>query len=288
VAAFTAAEAPGLTTDQITAMTTLQITGLSTAVIMAMTPEQVQAFTTADWSVFSNAQLDAVLNVTPIVLDLSGEGIHTLSAAQGVSFDIAATGHAHQTGWIGAGNALLVMDRNGDGRINDGSELFGIGTRLGNGGRAANGFQALAEQDTNHDGKITAADAHFNQIQLWVDANHDGKTDAGELHGLADFGIVALSLDATAGTQKDHGNLIGLVSSYTKGDGSSHAMADVWFTKEPQPPPKLSELLAAPSGELLGAAVPAQSSHTAPVETAHPAFHWRAPLEDECRQPPLI
>jgi hypothetical protein len=201
---------------------------------------------------------------------------------------MAATGHAHQTGWIGAGSALLVMDRNGDGRINDGSELFGNGTRLGNGGRAANGFQALAEQDTNHDGRITAADAHFNQIQLWVDANHDGATDTSELHGLADFGIVSLNLDAVTGTQKDHGNLIGLVSSYTKTDGSSHAMADVWFAKESPLPPKLSELLTAPSGELLGAAVPAPTPQTAPVETAHPAYHLRAPLEDEFRQAPLI
>jgi hypothetical protein len=303
VAAFTTAEAAAMTTDQIVAFTTSQIAGISTQVIAAMSMDQISAFEDADQQKFSNAQMNAALANTPIVLDLDGNGIQTVSATHGVVFDVAATGTAHKTGWVGGNDALLVMDRNGDGKINNGSELFGAGTQLVSGGHAANGFQALADQDTNHDGKITAVDANFNQIKLWVDANHDGKTDAGELHGLADFGITSLNLDYTHGTVKDNGNLLGLVSSYSKADGSTHAMTDVWLAKDKastEPPPKLHELLSAPQGELLGGA----GAATAPTTTAtttvtaghepnatligHAGFHLRGLLDDENRQAPLI
>jgi hypothetical protein len=198
---------------------------------------------------------------------------------------------------------LLVMDRNGDGKINNGSELFGVGTKLASGGHAANGFQALAEQDSNHDGRISAADAQFNQIKLWVDGNHNGVTDGGELHGLVDFGITSLNLDYTHGTAKDNGNLLGLVSSYSKADGSTHAMTDVWFAKDKastEPPPKLHELLSGPQGDLLGSAAPATTpavtaavtpaatGHEPNATIGHVAFHLRGLVDDENRQMPLI
>ena len=63
----------------------------------------------------------------------------------------------------------------------------------------------------------------------------NGKTDTGELHGLAEFGIVELDLAAHAGTDMNNGNLIGLVSSFTKPDGSQHAMADVSFARDVAP-----------------------------------------------------
>jgi hypothetical protein len=125
-----------------------------------------------------------------------------------------------------------VMDRNHDGIINNGTELFGTATQTASGGRAGNGYLALAQEDSNHDGKITALDTHFKDMKVWVDANGDGKTDAGELHALKDLGIVELDLNATSGTTVDNGNLLGLVSSYKTADGSSHEMADVWFSKD--------------------------------------------------------
>lgn len=81
------------------------------------------------------------------------------------------------------------MDRNHDGQINNGTELFGTATQLANGQRAGNGYAALAEMDTNHDGKISAADAGWKDLQVWVDANHDGKVEAGELKTLHQLGI---------------------------------------------------------------------------------------------------
>ena len=76
----------------------------------------------------SNAQIDAFLQATPIVLDLDGNGVRTVAAADGVMFDIAATGNVQKVGWASAGDGLLVRDRNHDGQINDGRELFGVGT----------------------------------------------------------------------------------------------------------------------------------------------------------------
>jgi hypothetical protein len=87
----------------------------------------------------------------PLVLDLNGDGIKTTNVKAGAFFDHDGNGFAEQTGWVDPHDGLLVMDRNRDGIINDGRELFSTNTILQNGTRAANGFQALAELDSNHD-----------------------------------------------------------------------------------------------------------------------------------------
>ena len=260
------------------------------------------AFETTDLAVLSGSQLDAFLAASPIVLDLDGNGVRTLSAGNGVSFDLNASGHANKVGWASATDGLLVMDRNHDGVINDGRELFGVATQGADGTRAGTGYAAMSLEDSNHDGKLNASDAHFKDLQLWVDANHDGKTDKGELHTLAEFGIKELDLHAQTGTTVDNGNLLGLVSSYTKTDGSQHAMADVWFAKDApaghpagdpaKQPPALSDVLAAPAADLLPAALGtaaatgggAHNSLVMPVQT-----HAAVIKDDEFNRPtPLI
>jgi hypothetical protein len=176
--------------------------------------------------------------------------VKTLSAAEGVQFDLTGTGNVGQYGWVGQGDGLLVRDINSDGVINDGRELFGAATQLADGRSAGNGYVAMADLDSNHDGKLDATDAAFNQLKVWVDGNHDGKTDIGELHGLVDFGITSLSLGHVASDRTDNGNAVALVGSYETGDGQSHEMADVWFAKarSEAPPPQITDLLAdAPS-----------------------------------------
>ena len=213
----------------------------------------------------STAQFAALQGVTPIVLDLDGNGVSTRAAAEGVAFDIDATGRQTQVGWVGGGDALLVRDLNGNGSIDDGRELFGGATQLANGHRAGDGFRALAELDGNGDGKVDAADKAFGELRLWVDANADGITDAGELKGLVDMGVTALNLDFSKGTDMDNGNLLGLVGSYTGSDGSHGAMVDVWFAKADSQPeaPALGDLLAEAPAALPG-------SEAAPT-TAAPA-----------------
>lgn len=191
---------------------------------------------------------------------------------------------------MGAGDALLVRDRNADGVINDGRELYGMATLNAHGQRSGDGYAAMRNEDDNHDGKITAADAAFSEMRLWVDANHDGKTDGGELHGLADFGIVELNLDHAITSTVNAGNYVGMTSSYTTADGQTREMADVWFSKQPDAAPTAADLLAGPATELLpGAAPAAAGSHAEPAApTAHVAVP-RNPLDDDLNRPvPLI
>jgi hypothetical protein len=91
----------------------------------------------------------------PLVLDLDGDGIETTNVNTAANyFDHDGDGFVERTGWVDSDDGFLVMDRNGDGMINDDKELFGDHTILKDGTRATNGFQALAELDSNKDGKI--------------------------------------------------------------------------------------------------------------------------------------
>jgi hypothetical protein len=108
-----------------------------------------------------------------------------------------ADGDSSPRDWITAETPWLVLDRDGDGRIDDGRELFGSMTRLPDGHTAQNGFEALRVLDTNHDGRITPADAAWSRLRLWSDANQDRRSQASELRSLASFGIDALELDFT-------------------------------------------------------------------------------------------
>jgi hypothetical protein len=146
-----------------------------------------------------------------------------------VNFDVNADGSKVNTGWVGQGDGLLVMDRNGDGQINDGRELFGTATDSTGGGKTADGFAALGEIDSNHDGVIDSKDAQFGDLRVWVDVNADGVSQADELKTLASLGVASLKVGADKASELNNGNWVGLTSSYTSTDGTVHDMADVWF-----------------------------------------------------------
>jgi hypothetical protein len=168
--------------------------------------------------------------ITPIVLDLDSNGIQTVSQSSGVNFDLNNDGNIDKAGWVGGADGLLVRDISGDGVINHGGELFGEGTVLADGSKAKDGYQALAALDSNLDRLIDANDTAFASLQVWTDANGNGITDAGELKSLGSLGITSIALDAAETSVVDNGNLIGLMGSYTKSDGSVHTAADVWFS----------------------------------------------------------
>jgi hypothetical protein len=139
-----------------------------------------------------------------VVVDLDGDGFDLTDAAGGVSFDIRADGSPRQLAWTAAGadDAWLALDRDGDGTIENGEELFGNFTPQPppTPGQIKNGFNALAVFDRtadggNGDGVIDAWDAVYSLLRLWRDTNRDGVSAAGELHTLPSLGVLKLRLD---------------------------------------------------------------------------------------------
>ena len=163
----------------------------------------------------------------PIILDLDGDGLETVGLAGNVYFDHDGDGVLTKTGWAGKNDALLVWDRNANGRIDTGAELFGDFTPLLNGTLAPNGFAALAALDANGDGVIDASDPAFHELKLWRDTSQDGQTGAGELITLADAGIVSLNLAHTLKNQNlANGNQLTREGSFTRTDGTTSAMGE--------------------------------------------------------------
>ncbi|WP_319002999.1 calcium-binding protein [Quatrionicoccus australiensis] len=168
--------------------------------------------------------------ISPIILDLDGDGVETVGAEARTYFDHAGDGFAESTGWAAPDDGLLVYDRNGDGRIGSGAELFGSETILENGKKAPNGYAALSELDNNHDGKIDNKDSVFAKLCIWKDANSDGVSQATELLTLTQVGVQSLDIAYnTLGSTDAQGNIHQLAGSYTRTDGSKAVAEDIWF-----------------------------------------------------------
>jgi len=159
----------------------------------------------------------------PLILDLGGDGIETTNLKVGATwFDHNADEFAERTGWVAANDGLLVMDRNGNGTIDDGKELFGDGTILSNGKMASNGFQALTDSDSNGDGRIDANDPIFSQLRVWKDTYSDGLSMPEELHTLNELGIKAINLASTITNVTDsQGNTQNRLGSFQWVDGTT-------------------------------------------------------------------
>lgn len=131
---------------------------------------------------------------SPLVLDLDGDGVETVGLTEKIHFDHAADGFAEQTGWVAKDDGLLVRDLNGNGKIDSGVELFGSETILNNGQKSPNGFAALAELDSNTDGRVDSSDAAYSTLRIWRDVDTDGITDDGELLTLNETNVKSINL----------------------------------------------------------------------------------------------
>ncbi len=194
----------------------------------------------ADWTEAAIAMLQNLFQtaesmVSPLVLDLDGNGVTTRGIAGAIiQFDHDGNGFAERTGWVGVGDALLVRDRDGDGRITTGNELFGNHTRLSDGSLAGHGFEALRSLDDNRDGRIDRRDAVWSQLRLWLDANANAETDPGELFSLDQRGVESLSLSYVDSSWIDpQGNHHRQLGNYRSSDGRELACHDVWFAMDP-------------------------------------------------------
>jgi trimeric autotransporter adhesin len=150
---------------------------------------------------FTLAQRTAQYRHDPLTLDLNGDGIQTVPlSTPPLFFDLTASGIKTSVGWIAPSDGLLVMDRNGNGVIDNGAELFGDATpqydAAGNPTttRTADGFAALAQEDSNHDGVVNNLDVNFANLRVWQDLNQDGISQANELTSLADAGIASINV----------------------------------------------------------------------------------------------
>lgn len=150
---------------------------------------------------------------SPILIDLGGDGFDLSDHSTGVPFDISGFGLPEKISWTtsNSDDAWLVLDRNENGKIDDGTELFGNFTEQPN-SSFPNGFIALAELDLstnggNSNGRVDDGDTMFRSLRLWRDANHDGLSEPSELSTLASARITGIDLDyhISKRTEK-HGN----------------------------------------------------------------------------------
>lgn len=134
-------------------------------------------------------------SITPIVLAFAGESVK-FNTAVTASFDLTGT-MSVVTDWPTSTTPWLALDRNGNGKIDDGGELFGSATLLASGEAAANGFVALRELDSNLDGRVDAADEQWDRILVWSDVNSDRVSTVNELRTAAQREVVAIELGYT-------------------------------------------------------------------------------------------
>lgn len=183
---------------------------------------------------------------SPIIVDTKREGFHLTPASGGVRFDIRADGHPIQIAWTAAGfsNGFLALDRNHNGIIDDGTELFGNFTQQPK-SSTPNGFLALAEFDKpenggNGDGIIDEHDAVFSHLVIWIDENRDGISQPAELHTLPEMGIYSLTFQYKQSMRLDEfGNLFRYKANVNPGVNGGDSdpgrwAVDVFLTTTPK------------------------------------------------------
>jgi hypothetical protein len=151
-----------------------------------MTCELVQGEDCTTWWDYGNCN-------TPLVLSFDGAPVEYLTDRE-LSFDLNGA-RSQVTDWPTARTPWLALDRDGNGAIDDGSELFGSMTVLSSGRRAKNGFVALRELDTNGDGRITPDDPGFSRLVVWSDRDGDRRSNPAEIATASAFELISIDLD---------------------------------------------------------------------------------------------
>ncbi|MEM8994783.1 MAG: hypothetical protein AAGF23_08330 [Acidobacteriota bacterium] len=176
----------------------------------------------------------------PILLDLDRDNFRLAGADDPVWFDIDADGDKELLTWTrrGSRDGFLCWDRNDNGRIDDGKELFGNSTPLVDDSIAPFGYLALSELDSrafggDMDGFITPQDAIYPELCVWIDTDHDGESDPLEIHDLAEIGITHLGVDWVTQPRRDRfGNLFlyhGVAAVEDEGGSYEIRTVDAYF-----------------------------------------------------------
>ena len=175
----------------------------------------------------------------PLVIDLGAMGIELNSVDNGVHFDLDRNGFAEKTAWIGEEDGFLALDRNGNGFIDDGGELFSDQIVLKNGELSESGFETLVDLDDNvdevtgkvGDGVIDENDSEFENLRVWIDENHNGISEENELKTLSELGIASISLDHSDKNVVDEETrtIITESANVTFMNGSKRDISEHWF-----------------------------------------------------------
>jgi hypothetical protein len=181
---------------------------------------------------------------SPIVVDLNGDGLHTVDiSVRHVRFDINGDDVSDQTAWLSGDDGFIAYDANGNGKVDGVNELFGSLERGG-------GYAELAALDENEDGRISVFDSKYALLSVWQDRNQDAITNPGEMTSLSAAKIESLSLSFLSQEVRDHKNLIGEISDVII-DGERRQVADVYFRFAPGRVKSMANEWVSPSSELL-------------------------------------
>lgn len=168
----------------------------------------------------------------PLILDLDGDGFNIETKENGANFDLDKNGFAEKINWT-TKDGFLCLDLNGNGNIDDGGEVFGDQTLLADGTKAKNGFEALAQYDSNNDGVIDANDEIFGSLRVWIDSDGSGTSGEGELKTLAELGVKSINLNyenlvEETGTEATIGNS----ATFTYEDGTINNIGELWVSSD--------------------------------------------------------
>lgn len=188
-------------------------------------------------------QSPTVSHALPLVLDLDDDGLKLVSMDRSTAiFDANGTGTPQVVGWVGHTEGILVLDKNGNGVVDNAGEWFGQKFAVsGTAPAGQDGFKALATLANSGASTLSAATSrinaatgkrYFDELQVWVDADQDGKTDTGELRSLASLGITSIDLTSQTVNRAVNGNVIVSKAGYTTADGKRHEISDVGLSTE--------------------------------------------------------
>ncbi|MDR2564598.1 MAG: hypothetical protein LBC97_00800 [Bifidobacteriaceae bacterium] len=167
----------------------------------------------------------------PVIVDVAGDGFSPTTAEAGAYFDLDVNGYAERINWVQDDDRVLAWDRNGNGRIDNGLEVFGDSTKLTTGAAAGSGYVALGELDSNGNNAVDPEDSSWEDLVLWADTANLGRTDPGELQSLDDLDVKSISLEARPLDQTvEVGVVLGQGSQVTFGDGLVHLAAEYWVS----------------------------------------------------------
>lgn len=168
----------------------------------------------------------------PLIIHLGDkEEIELTTLENGVNFDLDNNGFAEKTAWIGTEDAFLAIDKNKNGIIDNGGELFGDRFVMENGEIASSGFMALTSLNENSDKVIDSKDSVFEDLYIWTDSDHDGKTDEQELKTLGQANISSINFEGksdedvnlSTGTKRSESSTVKFKN------GKTTKISEFWF-----------------------------------------------------------